>query len=58
MRGKILLLGSVVFVMTAVIMAVYAKRVLDPVRKLSDAMRQVETGDLDVSVEPSSDDEI
>lgn len=57
MRGKILLLGSVVFVMTAVIMAVYAKRVLDPVRKLSDAMRQVETGDLDVSVEPSSDDE-
>ena len=43
--------------MTAVIMAVYAKRVLDPVRKLSDAMRQVETGDLDVSVEPSSDDE-
>lgn len=57
MKFNMVLLGIAVFAMTAGIMAVYAKRVLDPVRKLSVAMRQVETGDLDVSVEPSSDDE-
>lgn len=58
MKRNIFVMAMAAFVLTAAVSATYARKIFQPVRTLTDAMRQVRRGKLDLKVAVTSGDEI
>lgn len=58
MKRNIFVMALAAFVLTATVSATYARKIFQPVRTLTDAMRQVRRGKLDMEVAVTSSDEI
>lgn len=58
MHNKLILVSSIIFLISIVIVITYSKIILNPIKKLNYAMRKVVSGDYNVKIENSRVDEI